>query len=169
MAPLETRVLLFEDPTIRASWALYGRESWYIGPEMDHYRCFQFFISETSRVRISTTANFLPGHSKVPNISSMDAAIAAENDLIKAFQCPSAALPNLKLEISHYNALKQLTKTFNVTTKQIKSTITLDPVIQQSEKQQSNQNSLTTNSTPLKNNNAIPYNRYEINYTGSDD
>ena len=87
---------------------------------MNHYCCFQFFIPERKGTRISATAKIFLAHSKVPNISSTDSSIAAENNLLKALQHQSLALQNLKPETSYYNALKQLEKTYNTATTKIK-------------------------------------------------
>ena len=84
LAPPETRILLFENPDTCASWAPHGKEAWYIGPAMEHYRCFQFYIPETKGTRIVAIAKFFSAHCKVPDILSTDAAIIAANDLISA-------------------------------------------------------------------------------------
>ena len=56
--PLELpgiKVMIHKKTQQQKSWALYGKKSWYIGPELEHYRCYRVYILETCSERISNT------------------------------------------------------------------------------------------------------------------
>jgi hypothetical protein len=48
IAPLGMVVLCHDKPDSRASWAPHGTPGYYIGPAMQHYRCFRVWIPSTS-------------------------------------------------------------------------------------------------------------------------
>ncbi len=39
LAPLGTKVLIYDDPTSQASWAPHATDGYYVGPANNHYRC----------------------------------------------------------------------------------------------------------------------------------
>ena len=60
MAPPGTHVTVHEKPEQRASWAHHGVKGYYIGPAMDHYRCYRVWVAATQRPRISDTLAWHP-------------------------------------------------------------------------------------------------------------
>jgi hypothetical protein len=40
IAPPGTRLIAHETPNRRITWALHGQDGWYIGPALEHYRCY---------------------------------------------------------------------------------------------------------------------------------
>ena len=48
IAPAGTRVLAYESPAQRSSWASHGIPGFYIGPALSHYRCFQVLRKKTN-------------------------------------------------------------------------------------------------------------------------
>ena len=59
MAPPGTRIIVHEKPTQRGSWAPHGIDGWYLGPAMDHHKCYRTFIPSTQSERVSDTIRFL--------------------------------------------------------------------------------------------------------------
>ena len=57
-------------------------DGWYIGPEMEHYRCHKTYIPKTRTEIISYTVEFFPKQFKMPKMSSIDATFHAAQDLI---------------------------------------------------------------------------------------
>ena len=57
------------DPKQRTTWDTHALDGWYVGPAKQHYICYNFFIPETKRFRITQTANFFPVHAKVLSIT----------------------------------------------------------------------------------------------------
>jgi hypothetical protein len=48
LAPAGTRVVAREKPNQRRIWAPHDMDDWYAGPTMDHYRCYQVYITNTT-------------------------------------------------------------------------------------------------------------------------
>ena len=84
------KVLVHEKPTHRETWAPHATEAIYIGPAMEHYRCFRVYVPGTHSERITDSLSWLPSAHLLPTASSTDAACAAASDLIRALQHPSA-------------------------------------------------------------------------------
>ena len=62
MAPPGTRIVVHEKPSTRATWAPHGKDGWYVGPAMEHYRCFTAHVNATNSERVSDTVEFFPRH-----------------------------------------------------------------------------------------------------------
>jgi hypothetical protein len=45
--PVSTKGLVYNDPAVRASWALHGTDAFYVGPTPNYYRCLQFYMPTT--------------------------------------------------------------------------------------------------------------------------
>ncbi len=77
LGPPGTRVLIHEKPSARETWAPHAVKGWYLGPAMQHYRCFRVWVVETMAERIADTLAWFPSKVHMPSASSNDAAIAA--------------------------------------------------------------------------------------------
>jgi hypothetical protein len=55
LAPPGTPVIVHEKPDNRKTWVAHGVEGFYIGPAMDHYRCFKAWIEKTQAERTCDT------------------------------------------------------------------------------------------------------------------
>ena len=51
LAPPGTRVLVHKKTEQRASFAPHGVDGWYIGPSLDHYRCYICYTPSTAGIR----------------------------------------------------------------------------------------------------------------------
>jgi hypothetical protein len=49
------KVLTWDAPENRGSWADHGIEGMYIGPALNHYRSFNIWVPSTSALRIANT------------------------------------------------------------------------------------------------------------------
>jgi hypothetical protein len=47
IAPISTKGLVYDDPAVRASWALHGTDAFYVGPTPKHFWCLRFFMPTT--------------------------------------------------------------------------------------------------------------------------
>ena len=74
LAPPGTKVIAHNKPDKRASWAPHGNHGWYVGPALEHYRCYHIFITKTQAYRITDTVEFLSTKVAMPRLSSIDAA-----------------------------------------------------------------------------------------------
>ena len=86
MAPVGTRVLIYESPNIRQSWAAHGVDGFYIGPALQHYRCFRTMPITTLSERITNTVAWLPAAFKMPGSDPHALLQTAISDLANALQ-----------------------------------------------------------------------------------
>jgi hypothetical protein len=79
LAPLGTNAVIHERPQQRRTFGDHGREGWYIGPAMHHYRHYTIFVTTTRGDRVSNTVAFFPTKVTMPKTSSQDRlAVAIE-------------------------------------------------------------------------------------------
>jgi hypothetical protein len=64
MAPPGTRIIAHETPNRRRTWDPHGQDGWYIGPVLEHYRCYTVYITKTRGDRIVETVIFFPRNSR---------------------------------------------------------------------------------------------------------
>jgi hypothetical protein len=60
IAPPGINVLVYIDPDSRGSWGTHAIEGHYIGPALEHYRCYQVYIPSTRAECITDTLEWLP-------------------------------------------------------------------------------------------------------------
>jgi hypothetical protein len=54
------RVVAQEKPHLRPSWGAHGKDGFYLGPALQHYRCWCIFCADTVGTRISDSLAWLP-------------------------------------------------------------------------------------------------------------
>jgi hypothetical protein len=64
MAPPGTRIIAHETPNRRRTWAPHGQYGWYIGPALEHYRCYTVYITKTKGERVVEIVDFFPRNSR---------------------------------------------------------------------------------------------------------
>ena len=47
LAPSGTQVIIYENPTVRGTWASHGVNGWYIGPSTNHDWCHHVYVTKT--------------------------------------------------------------------------------------------------------------------------
>jgi hypothetical protein len=77
-----TRVLAFETPEQRSSWAPHGVDGWFIAPALQHYRCFDVLIKHTMSVRTTLTLQWYPADYVLPGGDPLALVTAAIDNLI---------------------------------------------------------------------------------------
>jgi hypothetical protein len=126
MAPPGTRIIAHETPSRRKTWAPHGQDGWYIGPALEHYRCYTVYITKTRGDRIVETVDFFPEKITLPFPSSQDLATQAAADLTHALLHPQLAGPFCKVGDEQTIALKRLASIFEGA-KQLKAKTILTP------------------------------------------
>ena len=113
LAPLGTPAVVYDDPSVRGSWAPHGTDAFYVGPCIDHYRLQRFFIPSTRRYRDTGTRELYPAHCNVPTISEADRTLLAAQDLLQAAR---VTIPNSAAQkLSHIAAIQKLTEILDKT------------------------------------------------------
>ena len=112
LAPPGCKVIIHEKPKQRNSWDQHGKLGWYLGPALEHYRCYRVYCNETRGDRFSDVVEFFPSHVTMPHPSSIETATKAALDLTTALQNPSPATPFARYGDAQLRALEQLQQIF---------------------------------------------------------
>jgi hypothetical protein len=112
MAPPGTRIIAHETPGRRKTWAPHGQDGWYIGPALEHYRCYTVYITKTQSSRIVETVDFFPHKFKIPFPSSRDLATQAATELTHALLNPQPAGPFCQVGDKQAVTLRKLATIF---------------------------------------------------------
>jgi hypothetical protein len=126
MAPPGTRIIAHDAPSRRNTWAPHGLDGWYIGPALEHYRCYTVYITKTRGNRIVETVELFPEKFTLPFPSSQDLATQAAADLTHALLHPQPAGPFWQAGDEQTIALKRLASIFE-SAKQRKTKSVLTP------------------------------------------
>ncbi|GKY94061.1 hypothetical protein MPSEU_000372700 [Mayamaea pseudoterrestris] len=86
LAPAGTRVIIHEKPSIRASHTPHGVDGYYLGPALEHYRCYCVYATDTNAERIADTLAWFPTQTIMPVASNQDLLIAAIKDMTSALR-----------------------------------------------------------------------------------
>jgi hypothetical protein len=108
LAPPGTQIIAHDKSDQRASWDPHGLDGYYLGPALDHYRCYQVHITKTKGTRIVDTVEFFPAKLAMPRTSSKDLASIAALELSNALQNPAPAAPFSQIGTAQLQALRQL-------------------------------------------------------------
>jgi hypothetical protein len=112
MAPPRKRIIAHETPSRRRTWAPHGQDGWYIGPALEHYRCYTVYTTKTRGNRIVETVEFFPKKFTLPFPSSLDLATQAAADLTHALLHPQPSGPFCQVGNEQTIALKRLASIF---------------------------------------------------------
>jgi hypothetical protein len=77
MAIPGARIIAHETPGRRRTWAPHGQYGWYIGPALEHYRCYTVYVTKTRSNIIVETVYFFPEKFTLPFPSSHNLATQA--------------------------------------------------------------------------------------------
>ena len=104
LAPPGIHVLVHEKPDNRKSWGKHANDAWYIGPAINHYRCFRVYMRETQSERVTDTLTWFPKHVPLPTATSTEIIAAGLQDVVKELQVPTA--PNSLIQVTKSNRHK---------------------------------------------------------------
>jgi hypothetical protein len=126
MAPPGTIIIAHETPNRRSTWAPHGQDGWYLGPALEHYRCYTVYITKTRGHRIVETVDFFPEKFTLPFPTPQDLSTLAATDLTDALLHPQPAGPFCQVGYTHTLALKRLAAIFEGATRR-KTQINVPP------------------------------------------
>jgi hypothetical protein len=110
--PPGTRIIANETPGQRRTWAPHGQDGWYIGPSLEHYRCYTVYITKRRASRIVKIDDFFPHKFELPFPSSSELATQAAADLTHALLNPQPAGPFCQVDDEQAIALRRLANIF---------------------------------------------------------
>jgi hypothetical protein len=70
LAPIGTKVVVYEPSDQRTSWSPHGIQGFYLGPSLKHYRSVAVYIPNTNGIRISDQCQYFPKPFKFPGAST---------------------------------------------------------------------------------------------------
>ena len=112
MAPPGTKILIHEKPNQRLSWDPHSTDGWYLGPALEHYRCYRVFTTKTKSERTTDTVEFFPQKTIVPYQSPTDVAIKATEDLIRVLSQPTPSTPFAHVRHNQTEAIQAIADIF---------------------------------------------------------
>jgi hypothetical protein len=112
MAPPGTRIIAHETSNCRRTWAPHGQYGWYIGTNLEHYRCYMVHISKTRSERVVETVGFFSTEVPLPIPSPTELATQAAKQLTHALLNPKPAGPFCQVGDEQMVALQRLTAIF---------------------------------------------------------
>ena len=104
--PLGTKTVIHIKPDNQPTWGSRGKEGWYIGPSLHHYRCVKCYLP-LSRAEIDAdTVTFLPKTLKFPEVTISDFLKQAAIDIITLLKHPPhPTIPSLEAGDDVNNAI----------------------------------------------------------------
>jgi hypothetical protein len=123
MAPPGTRIIAHETPSRRRTWAPHGQDGWYIGPALEHYRCYTVYVNKTRGEQIVETVEFFSEEFKLPFLSTQELATQAAKELTYVLLHPHPAGPFCQVRDEQTLALKRVAAIFEGTTRSRKSKV----------------------------------------------
>jgi len=69
MAPPGTKVVVHLNSETRPPFGEHGLLGWYIGPALEHYRCYKCYLPETRQERNVLTVDFFPNKTPFPTFT----------------------------------------------------------------------------------------------------
>jgi hypothetical protein len=119
-------IIAHETPSRRRTWAPHEQDGWYIGPALEHYRCYTVYVTKTRGERVVETVAFFTEKFTLPFPSAQDLATQAAAELTHALLHPQSAGPFCKVGDEQTIALKRLADIFESATQQ-KSKVVIPP------------------------------------------
>jgi hypothetical protein len=112
LAPIGTKTVvhLRTKQKGRTTFGDHGVIGWTIGPALDHYRHWDFYIPKTRGTRVSDTVVFSPEKYSMPTTAAADRASTALEELTEALKNPAAATPFLNTGNKLNAAIEALTE-----------------------------------------------------------
>ena len=74
LAPPGIKCQIHEKPNQRKSWAPHSVDGHYLGPALEHYRCFKVFSTHTNKQRVTDTVEFIPTKLRMPETTALEKA-----------------------------------------------------------------------------------------------
>ena len=104
IAPPGIRVKAHARPTQRQTWAPHTFDAWYVGPAMEHYRCFTVWAIQTRQTRIVNQLMWFPKH-PFPRLNNIDLLRATIEDTVVLLRNPPTKTFASTMEDTHRHRL----------------------------------------------------------------
>jgi hypothetical protein len=115
IAPIGMKVIIHERSSDRKSWDPHGKDGFYIGPKLQHYRCYNILVTATGATRTSDTIAWFPKQCTMPGGSPKEILSESINDLIKSIKNMTQAAPGT---VNNKSTISVLTESLTSALKQ---------------------------------------------------
>jgi hypothetical protein len=113
-APPGCKIIKHMKPATRRAWASHGQHGYSLGPEIQHYRCQNVYISATASERIVDTLECFPHNYQMPQLSSIDILLMSANEMSNALQNTHPKVPFTYFGDETISALTALAEIFKL-------------------------------------------------------
>ena len=69
LAVPRTKVMIHDNPSQLSAFAPHGIDGFYVGPSLEHYRCYKVFVTATQTTRNSVTMEWFPSTIPYPKLT----------------------------------------------------------------------------------------------------
>jgi hypothetical protein len=107
IAPVGTKVIIFESPEQRTSWAPHGVDGFYLSSAMSHYRCYNVFVTKTKHMRVAETLSWHPHIVTMPGPTRDDMLLAAIQDLTVAVDAHLDTPTHPSTELQPFSVIRE--------------------------------------------------------------
>jgi hypothetical protein len=108
------KIVAHEKPGKQRTWAPHGQHGYSPGPAMHHYRCQNVYITTTASERIVVTLEYFPHNYPMPQLSSTDRLLMADQDMTDAFRNTHPDVPFASVGDDTIAALANLAAIFKL-------------------------------------------------------
>jgi hypothetical protein len=108
LAPPGTRVVVHVTPDQRPNMAPHGVDAWYVGPSIEHYRCYKCYVPSSSGVRDALTVDWFPHNVPFPKVTTDDYLRQTATDMLTLLQDKTTPIPSLTYGSNVTNAYIQI-------------------------------------------------------------
>ena len=93
LAPPGTKVVVHHNKITTSG--IHSLDGWYVGPSMNHYRCYTCVIPSTGGKMYADTVDFFPENVSFPTVTSEQYLHEATTDILIILQSPEKSIPSL--------------------------------------------------------------------------
>jgi len=112
--PLGTKIVILDPVSNRESWAPHGLDGFYIGPALDHYKCYRVFVSCTNDFRISDSISWHPKKLHLPGSTKEELIYEKAEEILAQLQIiPTSSSDPSLLQLS--SDMHSLLRIFSLT------------------------------------------------------
>ena len=86
MAPPGTKIVAHDNSENRSTFAVHGKMGWYIGPSLDHYRCWKCYFPDTMQERNVLKVDFFPEKIAFPTLTREAYLRQTAEDMLQLLQ-----------------------------------------------------------------------------------
>jgi hypothetical protein len=91
MAPPGTKIVAHVAADSRTTFGEHGKVGWYIGPSLEHYRCYKCYFPDTMKERDVLTVDFFPEKIPFPTFTQEDYLRQTAEDMLHLLTPPAAS------------------------------------------------------------------------------